>query len=48
MLKNISLALVGLIATASATTVQHETDLFNPMHFVQASTPVNLFNNLVD
>lgn len=46
MLKNISLALVGLVATASATS-HHEIDLFNPMNFVNVNTPKNLFNNLI-
>jgi hypothetical protein len=48
MLKNLSLALVGLVATASATHVYHEADVMNPMNFLRATTPANLFKNVVD
>ena len=45
MLKNLSLALVGLVATASAT---QNIDLFNPMNFVHANTPMVAYKTLVE
>jgi hypothetical protein len=44
MLKNISLALVGLVATASAT---HTIEI-NPMNFVHANTPMVAYQTLLE
>jgi hypothetical protein len=43
-----ALAVVGLIALTQAEPVIHEVDIFNPMNFVQASTPMNLVRSVID
>jgi hypothetical protein len=47
MFKQLTLALVGLVATASADHVSHQMDPFRPANFFQAGTPVNLLTNFV-
>lgn len=47
MYKQVTLALAGLVAMSSAAHVTHEFEPFHPMNFIQATTPANLFNNIV-
>ena len=39
---------VVLLGLASASTVNIETNMFSPMHFVKSTTPLNLLKNFVE